>query len=166
VFERAFRQGAHLGVDDARRLAQHVRTVYLHPARWQVFADVVPCLRALTASGWRHVILSNHVPELPLLLEALGLASHMEQVFTSAQTGLEKPHPQAFRTVLAALGRATPIWMVGDSLRADILGAQAVGLRAVLVRGRHPRAAYCCETLVELPRVLHSTELARASDGP
>jgi putative hydrolase of the HAD superfamily len=133
------------------------------PARWQLFDDALPCLRALTVSGWRHVILSNHVPELPALIEALGLASHVEQVFNSAQTGVEKPHPQAFHSVLTALGGVTQIWMVGDSMRADIAGAQAVGLRAVLVRGRHPQAAYCCATLAELPYVLSSTEQSRAS---
>jgi putative hydrolase of the HAD superfamily len=111
----------------------------------------------MTASGWQHVVLSNHVPELPPLLEALGLASHMGRVFNSAQTGVEKPHPQAFRNVLTALGGATQIWIVGDSVQADIAGAQAVGLRAVLVRSQHPQAVHCCETLAELPRVLHST---------
>ena len=77
---------------------------------------------------------------------------------------MEKPHPQALRNVRTALGGVTQIWMGGDSIRADIAGAQAVGLRAVLVRGRHPQAAYYCETLAELPRVLSSTEQSRASD--
>jgi putative hydrolase of the HAD superfamily len=165
VFERAFHHGARLPADDARRLAQHVRAAYLNPERWHLFDDALQCLRALTASGWRHVILSNHVPELPDLVRALGLASYMEQVFSSAQTGVEKPHPQAFRNVLTALGGTTQIWMVGDSMQADIAGAQAVGLPAVLVRGHHPHAAYCCETLAELPSVLSRTELSRAGDG-
>ena len=157
VFERAFQYGARLGTHEARRLAQHVRAVYTNPDCWHLFGDALPCLRAMTAYGWRHVVLSNHVPELPHLIEALGLASHIEQVFNSAQTGVEKPHPQAFRNVLTALGGATQIWMVGDSVQADIAGAHAVGLRAVLVRGQHPQAAHCCETLAELPRVLSST---------
>jgi putative hydrolase of the HAD superfamily len=157
VFERAFHEGARLGLHDARRLAQHVRAAYVNPERWHLFDDALPCLRALMASGWQHVILSNHVPELPALLEALGLAPYIGQVFKSAQTGVEKPHPQAFRNVLTALGRATQIWMVGDSVQADIAGAHAVGLRAVLVRSRHPQAAHCCETLAELPRVLRRT---------
>ncbi|MBI4531188.1 MAG: HAD family hydrolase [Candidatus Latescibacteria bacterium] len=157
VFERAFHVGAWLGAREARRLAQHVRAVYVNPHRWQLFDDTLPCLRTLSANGWKHVILSNHVPELPHLMEALGLAPYIVQVFNSAQTGFEKPHPQAFRNVVTALGGATQIWMVGDSVRADIVGAQAVGLRAVLVRSQHPHAAHCCQTLAELPTVLSST---------
>ncbi len=157
VFEQAFHYGARLGRPDARRLAQHVRAVYVNPDRWHLFDDALPCLHTMTASGWQHVVLSNHVPELPSLIEALGLASHIGRVFNSAQTGVEKPHPQAFRHVLTALGGATQIWVVGDSVQADIAGAQAVGLRAVLVRSQHPQAVHCCETLAELPRVLHST---------
>jgi putative hydrolase of the HAD superfamily len=157
VFERAFHAGARLETSAARRLAQHVRGVYINPRRWQLFDDTLPCLRILSAHGWQHVILSNHVPELPHLIEALGLTPYIMQVFNSAQTGFEKPHPQAFGNVLAVLGSATQVWMVGDSMQADIASAHAVGLRAVLVRRQHPQAAYCCETLVELPRVLSST---------
>lgn len=157
VFERAFREGAQLGTSEARRLAQHVRAMYVNPSRWQLFDDTLPCLRALGAHGWQHVILSNHVPELSALIEALGLAPYIVQVFNSAQTGFEKPHPQAFHHVLTALGGAPQIWMIGDSVRADIAGAQAVGLGAILVRSQHPQAVHCCETLAELPKVLNST---------
>lgn len=100
VFERAFRDGARLGAHDALRMAQRVRDVYVCPDCWHLFDDTLPCLRALTASGWQHVVLSNHVLELPSLIEVLGLTSHIRQVFNSAHTGVEKPHPQAFRNVL------------------------------------------------------------------
>ena len=154
VFERAFRYGAGLGPRQAARCAQQVRQAYLNPTRWRLFADTLSCLQALTAQDWRHVVLSNHVPELPALLEALGLAPHLDTVFTSAATGFEKPHPQAFHTVLRWLGKAPTVWMVGDSVTADVAGAQAVGLRAILVRSQHPQAPHCCETLAELPRLL------------
>jgi putative hydrolase of the HAD superfamily len=157
VFKRAFQWGARLGTSEARRLAHHVPAVYVNPGRWYLFEDTIPCLRALTAHGWQHVVLSNHVPELPALIEVLGLALYVVQVFNSAQTGFEKPHSQAFRQMLAALGSTAQLWMIGDSVRADIAGAQAVGLRAVLVRSQHPQADHCCETLTELPRVLSST---------
>jgi putative hydrolase of the HAD superfamily len=157
VFERAFHIGARLEVREARRLAQHVRAAYVNPHRWQLFDDTLPCLHTLSAHGWQHVILSNHVPELPHLIDALGLTPYIEQVFNSAQTGFEKPHPQAFRNVMTALGGAAQIWMVGDSVRADIVGAHVVGLRAILVRSQHPQASHCCQTLAELPTVLNST---------
>ncbi len=78
------------------------------------------------------------VPELPDLIAALGLAPYMATVFTSAAIGFEKPHPQAFHTALRALGGATAVWMVGDSMTADVAGAHAVGFRAILVRRHRP----------------------------
>jgi len=154
VFARAFRYGAGLEPCQASHCAQQVRQVYLNPTCWRLFEDTLPCLQALTAQGWQHVVLSNHVPELPALLEALGLAPYMPMVFTSAATGFEKPHPQAFYTVLRRLGGATTVWMVGDSVAADVAGAYAVGLRAILVRSQHPQAPHCCETLAGLRKLL------------
>src|SRR5665213_2804815 len=92
VFECAFREGAHLEAGEARRLARHVRAGYLNPDAWQLFDDSIACLQTLRMDGWQHVVLSNHVPELPHLMEALGLKPFIARVFNSAQTGFEKPH--------------------------------------------------------------------------
>jgi putative hydrolase of the HAD superfamily len=165
VFERAFRCSAGLAAREVGRLAQHVRAVYLDPARWRFFEDTIPCLRALTVQGWQHVVLSNHVPELPTIIHALGLAPHIVRVFTSAETGFEKPHPQAFGHVLATLPDAATVWMVGNSLTADVAGAQAVGLPAILVRTKHPQVEPCCETLLELPGLLQGTSGGAQADG-
>jgi putative hydrolase of the HAD superfamily len=154
VFQNAYQQGAKLEASEARRLARHVRAAYINPDSWRLFDDALPCLHALRSSGWRHVILSNHVPELPGLVESLGLGPLIESVFNSAQTGFEKPHGKAFRTVLTSIEDATRVWMIGDSVSADIAGAQAVGLPAILVRGQHPAADHCCPTLVEIPMIL------------
>ena len=63
---------------------------------------------------------------------------HLAAIFNSAQTGYEKPHPQAFRNVLAWLPEPEAVWMIGDNYTADVLGAQAVGLPGILVRETHP----------------------------
>jgi FMN phosphatase YigB (HAD superfamily) len=44
--------------------------------------------------------------------------------------------------------------MVGDSFQADIEGAQAAGIPAILVRSRHPESGLCCEGLAELPSLI------------
>jgi len=78
------------------------------------------------------------------LVSGLGLGSHLDHVVTSARIGYEKPHPGAFRAALRICGNPTNVWMVGDNPIADIEGAEAIGLRAILVRscetGTHPRA--------------------------
>ena len=63
VFASAFVKGAGFPQDEARRLARLVREVYVDPKYWRVFDDTVECLERLRTEGWKHVILSNHVPD-------------------------------------------------------------------------------------------------------
>lgn len=64
VFSRAFRS---VGVDStiAKSLARKVRSAYLKSSAWQCYDDAIPTINALSALGWQHILLSNHVPELP-----------------------------------------------------------------------------------------------------
>ena len=67
-------------------------------------------------------------------LAGLELASGAQAVV------LGKPSPVLYRQAVAALGvaDATRVVMVGDDIEADVLGAQAAGLKGVLVRtGKH-----------------------------
>lgn len=118
----------------AEAASELVRTRYVEPAQWTVFPDVEPALAALRARGWHNVVLSNHVPELPELISALGLDQLIDRVFTSARVGWEKPNAKIFTAALIALGDPGQAWMVGDNPIADIAGAEAVGIPAILVR--------------------------------
>lgn len=146
VFVRAFEAG---GIDPttSRALAGKVRKTYADPRRWRLFDDTVPVLRELSSRGWTHMILSNHVPELPDILLALGLGEHLFRVFNSAGSGYEKPHPRAFDGVLATVSGAEAAWMIGDNPEADVRGAEAVGLPSILVRGPRRGAHHHSENL-------------------
>lgn len=154
VFARAFRQVGRVGHDRATELARQVRATYLDAAAWVVFDDVAPTLTQLSALGWRHVVLSNHVPELPDLVSTLGLRRHFDAIYTSALTGVEKPHPEAFRRVVSTLPSGATVVMVGDSLEADVDGAEAAGLPAILVRRVTDAPVRQCLHLVELVEAL------------
>jgi putative hydrolase of the HAD superfamily len=77
--EAVFR-AAYLGLGlDARMagaVAVRVRTHYLRAERWELYHDTLPALEALCQRGWRQAVLSNHVPELPDLVTALGLSGY------------------------------------------------------------------------------------------
>jgi HAD superfamily hydrolase (TIGR01549 family) len=119
----------------AAELAHAVRHRYADGTRgWRVFDDTPAGLRATAAAGWRNVVLSNHIPELDALVAQLGLADLIERVFSSARTGYEKPHPEAFRIALRTEGNPSRRWMVGDNPLADVAGAEALGIPAILVR--------------------------------
>jgi putative hydrolase of the HAD superfamily len=119
---------------DAAAAAARVRSHYIDPASWRLFPDTVPTLVALSDRGWRHVLLSNHVPELPEIVTGLGLGGHLSVIVNSAVTGYEKPHPEAFRLALERASWPTSAWMIGDNPVADVAGAVSAGLRAILVR--------------------------------
>jgi putative hydrolase of the HAD superfamily len=116
-------------------LAAAVRRRFVDPAiGWRLFDDTLPALQRAREAGWRNAVLSNHVPELPQIADALGLSSALDALFTSAAIGYEKPNPEAFGIALSALGQPEEVWMIGDSARADVAGAEALGIPAVLVR--------------------------------
>lgn len=145
-----------LGYGPARsaELARLARLRYVDSAGWVVFEDTLPALERLRRRGWRHVLLSNHVPELPELVRVLGLADQFDTVLTSAATGFEKPHAEAFALALRAAGNPQRAWMVGDNYEADVAGAEAVGLPAVLARRRDARATRSIASLDELDALL------------
>jgi putative hydrolase of the HAD superfamily len=130
------------GVDPSvsGRAAARVRGRYCEAEAYELFPDTVPALQALRKAGWILVILSNHVPELPSIVEGAGLGGLVDEVFSSASTGYEKPHPEAFRIALAGTN-PSDCFMVGDNPEADVLGAERIGLRGILVRSRRPAGA-------------------------
>jgi putative hydrolase of the HAD superfamily len=128
-------EGVGIGSDEARELAGRVRGRFVDASRgWRLFDDTLPALGRLRSEGWRHVVLSNHVPELPALADGLGLSPLIDEVHTSAVTGYEKPNRRAFELALESCGRPNEVWMVGDNPVADVAGAEAVGIPAILVR--------------------------------
>jgi putative hydrolase of the HAD superfamily len=123
-----------------------VRERIIDPAAYEVFPDTEPALARLQDAGWRHAIVSNHVPELEELVSALGLRLWFDAVHTSASIGYEKPHPRIY-SVARVAAQAPALWMVGDSVLTDVVGAERVGLRGILVRAEDPRARRRAEDL-------------------
>jgi putative hydrolase of the HAD superfamily len=150
------------GYEPARalELAAAARRIYVDPAvGWTLFDDTIPALERLSRAGWTHAILSNHVPELRLLVAKLGLEEQVALVSCSAETGYEKPHPRAFASVIDRL-RPAEAWMVGDNAVADVLGAEAVGIRGVLVRRPDPRAERYADSLAGVERFVEEAVAA------
>jgi putative hydrolase of the HAD superfamily len=72
----------------------------------------------------------------------LGLLDSLDGFWVSDTTGYRKPDPRAFASALAAAGCvAERCLYVGDSLSNDIAGANAAGLRSVLLRRETPDVA-------------------------
>lgn len=114
-------------------IAAGVRSRMFEPDGFVVYEDTRPALERLRSAGWHQAVVSNHYPELPMLVERLGLSPYFENVFTSAAVGYEKPHPEIFRIAVRALGEPSRVWMVGDNPQHDIEGAAAAGIPGILL---------------------------------
>ncbi len=101
---------------------------------YTVYPDVFETLEALRRTAPRLGVLSNWGWHLPELCQRLGLASYFDFIVTSARIGANKPNARIFHAALQA-GNTEPSRMlhVGDNLRADVRGAQALGITGVLL---------------------------------
>jgi len=127
-------QGQELAAGLPEGLAEALFERFADPTLWRVFPEVPACLERWRQRGLRLAVVSNFDSRLPGLLEALGLARHLETVVVSSAAGAAKPDPAPFRLALDALGLpAAAVWHVGDSPE-DEVGARAAGLRCLLVQ--------------------------------
>ncbi|HEV7657049.1 MAG TPA: HAD family hydrolase [Mycobacteriales bacterium] len=99
--------------------------------------EVEPLLRALRERGIRIGVLSNTLwprTEHQRVFRRDGVAELIDAAVYTSEIEWTKPHPEAFRTALAAVG-AEPedAVFVGDRPWDDIAGAKGVGMRAVLI---------------------------------
>jgi putative hydrolase of the HAD superfamily len=95
---------------------------------------VVPALEALRAAGLKLAVVSNSEGTLAALLDRMDFTRHFDTIVDSWVLGVTKPAPAIFHTALERVGaRPAEAVMVGDSLKADVAGAQAVGIAAALI---------------------------------
>jgi putative hydrolase of the HAD superfamily len=124
-----------LGVDDHEyRLADAVIASHYTVANWELYSDVLPTLDALHNAQVRLGIVSDWDSNLPSILDGLHIAHYFDFALASAAAGAAKPDPAFYRMALrAAHVEPHQAVMVGDSYRADVLGARAAGMDAVLL---------------------------------
>src|SRR5512133_1866380 len=111
-----------------------VEEALLAAVRFRAYPEVPGALARLRAGGARLAVVSNWDVSLHDVLERTGLRALLDAVVISAELGVAKPDPAIFRAALDRLGAtAADAMHVGDSLEADVAGARAAGLEAVLV---------------------------------
>ena len=127
-----------------------------------LYDDTVPTLQHLQDAGFKLAIVSNWDTPLDPLTERLGIAHYFDIIVASHDTRVlsAKPDPHIFNYTLAAVGvSAEEAVHVGDTYEADIVGAENVGIRPVLLDRDSSQAGRWKETiqsLSELPELLKS----------
>jgi HAD superfamily hydrolase (TIGR01509 family) len=102
-----------------------------------VYPDVVPVLTALRDSGIRIGLISNRTMGGRRFVEDIGrspLSGLFDVMVVSCDVGYMKPHREIFNIAMRDLdvGPESSM-MVGDLLRADVIGAQRAGMKAVWI---------------------------------
>ncbi|MDI1466200.1 HAD family hydrolase [Catellatospora sp. KI3] len=129
-----------------------------------LYPDVKPAFARLRERGLAVIVAGNQPPQAKAALERMDLGA--DAIYTSAEWGLEKPHPDFF-TRVAEVARTAPehIAYVGDRVDNDVRPAARAGMKPVLIRrgpwgylgSEHPdaaRLAAVIDRLTELPDLL------------
>ena len=100
--------------------------------------DVPPLLRLLRERSIKVGVLSNTVWPRALherVFRRDGVLELIDGAVYSSEIPWTKPHPEAFRAAMAAVGVTDPAAcvFVGDRPYDDIFGAKSLGMRAVLI---------------------------------
>jgi putative hydrolase of the HAD superfamily len=109
---------------------------------FELYDDVPRVLAALAARGVRIGLISNSHRCLVSFQSHFELQGLITSAVSSSEHGFMKPHPSIFAAALQLVDvQPHEAMMVGDSVKQDVDGALAAGMRAVLVHrgeGRHP----------------------------
>lgn len=125
-------RAGHANLDE--KVFRGIEDAFARRSAWYVYPDVLPALGALKDAGVRLCVISNFVWGAPELIHDLELSSHFEHMVISARVGFQKPNPGIFQHALDIMKIAPERAMhVGDSYRADIVGARRLGINAVLI---------------------------------
>lgn len=179
--ERVARQELDLIVSQTRKVdLQYWETYYAHLLRALNVSDVSLRLElvnlARTSANWsrmradtpdvlesmlstyRLAVISNSDGHMEKRLETAGLGKYFENVIDSGNVGYEKPSPQIFEAALESMSVPSDRALyLGDIYSVDYLGAQRVGMKAMLmdVAGVYAtRNEPRIESLNELPKAL------------
>jgi putative hydrolase of the HAD superfamily len=135
-------------------------------AGYRPFPHAVPLLRRLRQAGLHLACISNATSHwlIEQIVDRMEFRPYLDPVVSSAAFGRAKPEPGIFLHVLRHWNlEPGRVAMVGDTLAADIMGGQGVGMRTLYVtmapnpdnvRHRHLHADAEAATLAEAEKIL------------
>jgi HAD superfamily hydrolase (TIGR01509 family) len=124
-------------------------------APWSVDPDAVLVLRELRQRGYRIGLVSVWDGTLATLCRTWAFTDLVNVIADSSVVGYHKPNPAHFRHALDALQvKPEHALHVGDTYDADVLGAEAAGIRPVLLDPLGHERRPCADRITSLPALL------------
>ncbi len=143
---------------------------------WFLEEDAIPTFETLKSRGLRLGLISNTSDDnnVQTIVDRWGLRPYFESIVTSAALGIRKPDPRIFQAALDHFQvRPEEAAMVGDTLEADVLGANNSGIYSIWITRRvqvmpdgeltiQPQAVV--SLLSQIPDLLAEVEKDRSND--
>jgi len=147
-------------------LAEELAAALARLGKQRLWSRVLPgvpaALEGFQAAGLRLVVVSNSDGTVESVLKAQGLRDFFDLVFDSHWVGFEKPDPRIFELALEASQSAPAHTLhVGDLYAADVAGARAAGIHALLLDPHGEWDGVDCARLPDLPALLEALRRAR-----
>ncbi|KIL52590.1 hypothetical protein KP77_06170 [Jeotgalibacillus alimentarius] len=102
-----------------------------------LYEETMEVLDELKAAGYKLVIVTNGAPSLQLekLRITPEIVPYFDHIIISGNVGEGKPGQAIFDQALRLSGvKADEVWMVGDNLKTDILGANRAGIHSIWIQ--------------------------------
>lgn len=117
-------------------LAEKIADLYvkLSPYQTTLFPNTKETLAQLKEQGYELHVITNGFKEVQFIkLENSGIIDFFDVILCSEEVGKSKPSPEVFyRALQLANAKAENSIMIGDSMEADVSGAENVGIKAIL----------------------------------
>lgn len=140
-------------IEQLQELGAFYHTVFV------AYPDTVPCLTKLHSSGIRLAILTNFdLPSVDRTLHHAGLdPTWFDVLCSSAELGIRKPAPEAYLAVAQRLDLSPTACIFVDDLIENVIGAQQLGMRAILIDRQNQHPEYPGERLQNLTNLYHTS---------
>jgi len=99
-----------------------------------LFDDVLPTMKTLKERQLVMGLISNATQDMLSIYKKLGLEPYIDFVVNSQEVGCNKPEAPIFLAALEKAGvEASEAMHVGDQYELDVVGAQGVGIKPILI---------------------------------
>jgi putative hydrolase of the HAD superfamily len=159
---------ARLAPADLERLVAEMGPILRPGGRanvlWRsVMPGVTQALERMRRLGLTLAVVSNSDGTVEESLREAGLRDYLDVVIDSAVVGFEKPDPRIFAAALGRCGAKPERTLhVGDIYHADVIGARAAGVHALLLDPHDDWPPLDCERAPDLLAVAEQLARARA----
>ena len=107
----------------------------LHNERIRPMDGAIEALDIMKSLGLRLAVVTNGIADTQReKLERFRLTERFEHIFIDTEIGYSKPDPRIFEYALDKMNlNAEDVWMIGDNIRWDVGGPQAIGITGVWI---------------------------------